>query len=168
MSSYDIVFAGAGHNNLVAAAYAARAGFRVLVLEGAATIGGDTSCEELTLPGFVHDPCATAHNLIQSNPLMRDNELELDRRGLKYLYPDPVFTMPFRDGASITMWRDLERTCEELARFSQPDAKAYRELLADWELMAPVVNRERASAPRPPDEVDALTRQSALGDEMLA
>jgi phytoene dehydrogenase-like protein len=168
MSRYDIVFAGAGHNNLVAAAYAARAGFRVLVLEGAATIGGDTSCEELTLPGFVHDPCATAHNLIQSNPLMRNNELELDRHGLKYLYPDPVFTMPFLDGGSITMWRDLERTCAELGRYSPADADAYRELLADWDLMAPVVNDERASAPRPPAEVAARTQAGAMGGRMLA
>ncbi|TMF72046.1 MAG: hypothetical protein E6I17_00025 [Chloroflexi bacterium] len=52
MSRHDIIFAGAGHNNLVAAAYAARAGFRVLVLEGAPRIGGDTGTEELTLPGF--------------------------------------------------------------------------------------------------------------------
>ncbi|HVS49363.1 MAG TPA: NAD(P)/FAD-dependent oxidoreductase [Candidatus Dormibacteraeota bacterium] len=167
MSGYDIIFAGAGHNNLVTAAYAAKAGFRVLVLEGAARIGGNTTCEELTLPGYVHDPCATAHNLIQSNPLMRNNELDLDRYGLTYLSPDPVFTMPFLDGASITMWRDLDRTCAELARFSPPDAKAYRELLADWDVMAPVVNAERAMPPQPPNEVDALTRQSALGDEML-
>src|SRR3984893_14956113 len=134
MSRHDIVFAGAGHNNLVAAAYAARAGFRVLVLEGAAQIGGDTTTQELTLPGFLHDPCATAHNLIQSNPLMRNNELELDRHGLKYLYPDPGFTMPFVDGASITMWRNLDTTCAEIARFSQLDADAYRQLLAEWEL----------------------------------
>ncbi|MGA8921580.1 MAG: NAD(P)-binding protein, partial [Candidatus Dormiibacterota bacterium] len=148
--SYDIVFAGAGHNNLVTAAYAARAGFRVLVLEAAERIGGDTTCEELTLPGFVHDPCATAHNLIQSNPLMKDNELRLDAHGLKYLYPDPVFTMPFLDGTSITMWRDLERTCTEIARFSAADAAAYRDLLGDWEQMAPVVNEERSNPPRPP------------------
>jgi phytoene dehydrogenase-like protein len=166
-AAYDIIFAGAGHNNLVTAAYAARAGYRVLVLEGAARIGGDTSCEELTLPGFVHDPCATAHNLIQSNPLMKNNELELDRHGLKYLYPDPVFTMPFLDGASITMWRDLERTCAEIARFSRADADAYRTLLDDWELMAPVINDERSNPPRPPQKVEALTRASALGQRMV-
>src|SRR3979411_3192641 len=99
---------------------------------------------------------------------MRDNELELDRHGLKYLYPDPVFTMPFLDGACITMWRDLERTCAELARFSSADADAYRELLADWDLMAPVVNDERASAPRPPAEVAARTQAGAMGGRMLA
>ena len=124
MSQWDVVVAGAGHNSLLTAAYAARAGFKVLVLEGAGYIGGDTACEELTLPGFIHDPCATAHNLIQSNPLMRNNELQLDRFGLRYLSPDPVFTMPFRDGRSITMWRDLDRTCAELAGFSRADADA--------------------------------------------
>jgi phytoene dehydrogenase-like protein len=166
VSQWDIVVAGAGHNSLLTAAYAARAGFKVLVLEGAARIGGDTTCEELTLPGFIHDPCSTAHNLIQSNPLMRNNELQLDRHGLRYLYPDPVFTMPFRDGRSITMWRDLDRTCAELARFSQTDAKAYRQLLDDWQAMAPVVNDERENPPRPPQEVDARTVGSKLGRRM--
>ncbi len=166
--SYDIVFAGAGHNNLVTAAYAARAGFRVLVLEAAPQIGGDTTCEELTLPGFVHDPCATAHNLIQSNPLIRNNELGLDALGLHYLHPDPVFTMPFLDGASITMWRDVERTTAEIARYSVADAKAYRELLAEWELMAPVVNAERSSPPVPPDEAEHAMRESAIGEGMVA
>jgi phytoene dehydrogenase-like protein len=152
---------------LLTAAYAAKAGFKVLVLEGATRIGGDTTCEELTLPGFVHDPCSTAHNLIQSNPLMRNNELQLDRRGLRYLYPDPVFAMPFRDGRSITMWRDLDRTCAELARFSQADAQAYRQLLDDWQAMAPVVNDERENPPRPPQEVAARTAASKLGERML-
>jgi phytoene dehydrogenase-like protein len=165
---YDIIFAGAGHNNLLTAAYAARAGFRVLVLEGAARIGGDTTSEELTLPGFIHDPCATAHNLIQSNPLMRNHELGLDRYGLQYLFPDPVFTMPFLDGTCITMWRDVDRTCAELARLSPVDADAYRQLLADWDLMSPLVNDERANAPRPPHEVDTRTLASPLGAELLA
>lgn len=164
MSDWDIVVAGAGHNSLLTAAYAARAGFKVLVLEAADRIGGDTSCEEMTLPGFIHDPCATAHNLIQSNPLMRDDELQLERYGLRYLYPDPVFTMPFGDGRSLTMWRDLERTCAELARFSPTDAQAYRELLNDWQALAPIVNDEREHPPHPPDEVLARTRTGKLGE----
>jgi phytoene dehydrogenase-like protein len=168
VSEFDIVFAGAGHNNLLTAAYAARAGFKVLVLEGAPRIGGDTTSEELTLPGFVHDPCATAHNLIQGNPLMRNNELDLDRYGLHYLFPDPVFTMPFLDGSVITMWRDLERTCEELARFSTADAASYRRLLADWDLMSAIVNDERASPPRPPKEVESRTLAGPMGERMLA
>jgi phytoene dehydrogenase-like protein len=166
MSEWDILVVGAGHNSLLTAAYAARAGFKVLVLEGEAQIGGDTTCEELTLPGYVHDPCATAHNLIQSNPLMRDNELHLDDYGLRYLHPDPVFTMPFRDGRSITMWRDVERTCAELARFSASDADSYRELLNDWQGMSAIVNDEREHPPLPPHEAVARTRSGPLGDRM--
>jgi phytoene dehydrogenase-like protein len=167
VSQWDIVVAGAGHNSLLTAAYAAKAGFKVLVLEGAARIGGDTTSEELTLPGFIHDPCATAHNLIQSNPLMRNNELQLDQYGLRYLAPDPVFTMPFRDGRSITMWRDLDRTCAELARFAPADADAYRGLLADWQSLSPIVNDERENPPRPPREVAARTQAGPLGDRGL-
>src|ERR1700730_7828173 len=163
----DIVVAGAGHNSLLTAAYAACAGFKVLVLEGAAQIGGDTIFEGLTLPRLVHDSCSTAHNLIQSNPLMRNNELQLDRYGLRYLSPDPVFTMPFRDGRSITMWRDLDRTCAELAQFAPGDADAYRELLVDWQSLAPIVNAERENAPRPPAEVAARTQAGPLGDRGL-
>jgi phytoene dehydrogenase-like protein len=66
-STFDVVVAGAGHNSLVAAAYLARAGLSCLVLEARADIGGDTSSEELTLPGYLHDTCSTAHNLIQSS-----------------------------------------------------------------------------------------------------
>ncbi len=58
--TYDVVVAGAGHNSLITAAYAAKAGFRVLVLEANQQIGGDATSEPLTLPGFVHDSCASA------------------------------------------------------------------------------------------------------------
>jgi phytoene dehydrogenase-like protein len=129
----DVVVAGAGHNGLIAAAYLARAGLRVVVVEARDGIGGDTATEELTLPGFLHDTCSTAHNLIQSNPLVRDDELHLSEYGLEYLRPDPVVHMPFPDGSSITQWLDLDRTCEEFARFSRPDADALRRLLADYD-----------------------------------
>ncbi|HEX6675222.1 MAG TPA: NAD(P)-binding protein, partial [Actinomycetes bacterium] len=51
--------AGAGHNSLVAAAYLAKAGLSCLVVEAREQVGGDTSSEELTLPGFLHDTCST-------------------------------------------------------------------------------------------------------------
>jgi phytoene dehydrogenase-like protein len=129
----DVVVAGAGHNGLIAAAYLARAGLQVVVVEARDAVGGDTATEELTLPGFLHDTCSTAHNLIQSNPLLRDDELHLSGYGLEYLQPDPVVHMPFPDGSSITQWLDLDRTCEEFAKFSTRDADALRRLLADYD-----------------------------------
>lgn len=65
--SADVVVVGAGHNSLVAAGYLAAAGLEVLVLEAREIPGGDTVTEELTLPGFAHDSCSSAHVLIHSN-----------------------------------------------------------------------------------------------------
>jgi phytoene dehydrogenase-like protein len=128
----DVVVAGAGHNSLVTAAYLARAGFEVLVVEAREVVGGNTATEELTLPGFLHDSCSTAHNLIQASPAIR--ELGLEEYGLEYLQPDPVVHIPFPDGAWLTQWRDLDRTCEEFAKFSRRDAEAYRRLIEDYDV----------------------------------
>jgi phytoene dehydrogenase-like protein len=142
-AEYDIVVAGAGHNSLVAAAYLSRAGFRCLVLEARHSVGGDTNTEELTLPGFRHDTCSTAHNLIQSSPTLRLDELGLSDYGLEYLHPDPVVHIPFPDGAWITQWRDPDRTAEEFAAFSASDGRAYRRLLAEYDAVAPLFGRYR-------------------------
>ncbi len=131
--SWDVVVAGAGHNSLIATAYLARAGLRCLVLEARPTIGGDTATEELTLPGFWHDSCSTAHNLLQSSPTLRNDELALSVNGLEYLRPDPVVHVPFPDGTSLTMWRDPEATCAGFARFSRSDAAAYRRMLDEYD-----------------------------------
>src|ERR1700758_5838296 len=74
---FDIVVAGAGHNSLVCAAYMAKAGYKVLVLEGRPTIGGGCKTQEVCLPGFKEDLCSSVHGAIRSNPLIRDNELNL-------------------------------------------------------------------------------------------
>jgi phytoene dehydrogenase-like protein len=138
---YDIVVAGGGHNSLICAAYLAKARLRVLVLEAREIIGGNTITEELTVPGFRHDSCSSAHALMQSSPMIRNNELELDKYGLRYLYPDPVVTIPFEDGTSLTMWRDLERTAEEFAEFSRRDADAYRRMMAEYDSAKKVFGR---------------------------
>jgi phytoene dehydrogenase-like protein len=143
--TFDVVVAGAGHNSLVTAAYLARAGLSCLVLEASEQIGGDTSSAELTLPGFLHDSCSTAHNLIQASPILRDDELGLADHGLEYLHPDPVVHLRFGDGASLTMWRDIDRTCAEFARFSRGDASAYRSMMAAYQAIAPAASRARYS-----------------------
>ncbi|HEX9038188.1 MAG TPA: NAD(P)/FAD-dependent oxidoreductase [Ktedonobacterales bacterium] len=166
MSEPDFLIAGAGHNSLITAAYLAQAGLRVQVLEARDAIGGDTITEELTLPGFHHDSCSSAHVLIQNNPLLRENELGLDRYGLEYLFPDPALVIPFNDGESITMYRDRERTAAEFARFSPRDGRAYLELLADWDSVKATVNAGNQRAPRKPSEALAALEATAKGMEM--
>jgi len=177
--SFDVVVAGAGHNSLVAAAYLAKAGLSCLVLEARARVGGDTSSEELTLPGFWHDSCSTAHNLIQASPILRDDELGLAEHGLEYLHPDPVVHLPFPDGASLTMWRDEERTCAEFAKFSVRDAEAYRRMMGDYRRIAPDLGRARytpigtgettrAALARQPDGSRWLRRDAMSASEVIA
>ena len=140
---FDIVVAGAGHNSLITAAYLAKAGYSCLVLEARPVIGGDTMTEELTLPGFMHDTCSTTHAIFMNSPIWAKQELPLAEYGLEYILPDPVSHVRFPDGAHLTQWMDLDRTCDEIARFSRHDAAAYRTMLADWRSVAPVFNKLR-------------------------
>jgi phytoene dehydrogenase-like protein len=158
----DVVVAGAGHNSLVTAAYLAEAGFEVLVLEERPVVGGNTATEELTLPGFLHDSCSTAHNLIQASPAIGELRLQ-EEYGLEYIRPDPVVHVAFGDGTGVTQWRDLDRTCDELARFSPGDADAYRRLIADYDAAKSVFgayrNNPLGRAPRPEEALDARWRR---------
>lgn len=129
----DVVVVGAGHNGLVAAAYLAAAGLEVLVLEANEVPGGNTRTKELTLPGFAHDVCASAHVLIQSNPLVRDDELGLlAHYGLRYIHTDPAVVLPQDDGDALVIHRDLEATADEVARWSAADADALRGMIHEW------------------------------------
>ncbi|HEY7223180.1 MAG TPA: NAD(P)/FAD-dependent oxidoreductase [Micromonosporaceae bacterium] len=128
----DVIVIGAGHNALICAGYLAAAGLEVLVLEARDIVGGDTVTEELTLPGFQHDTCSSAHVVLQSNPVIRDDELGLlARYGLRYVCTDPAFVMPVDDSA-VVVSRDVDATAEQLARWSTEDAAALREMMARW------------------------------------
>lgn len=129
----DVVVIGAGHNSLISAAYLAAAGLEVLVLEECDVVGGNTVTEELTLPEFAHDSCASAHVLLQTNPLIRDDELGLLANGLRYEYTDPAVVVTSAEGDPIVMRRDRAATVKELARWSAKDGDAYAQLLDDWQ-----------------------------------
>ena len=139
-SRYDVVVVGAGHNSLITACYLAKAGFKCLVLEGRPIIGGGTKTAELTLSGFHHDVCSSIHARIQANPLMKNNELNLGEYGLEYIYPDPIYHIAFPDGSYITKWRDFDRTCEEIAKYSKKDAETWRRMATEADAIRPIIN----------------------------
>ena len=133
-ASAEIVVAGAGHNSLITAAYLARAGYEVLVLDSRHIPGGGAASEELLGPGYTIDSCSTGHTLIQTNPLLVKDELGLlGRYGLEYLQPDPFAHVAFPDGTHLTAWLDRERTIEEISRFSKRDGEAYRRALDEYD-----------------------------------
>ena len=129
----DVVVVGAGHNSLITAGYLAKAGLEVAVLEAKDIIGGNTVTEELTLPGWQHDSCSSAHAVIQNNPVIRDDELDLIADyGLRYAYTDPAAVLPLDDGDAVVLHRSVERTADEIARFSAKDAQRFTALVAEW------------------------------------
>jgi phytoene dehydrogenase-like protein len=129
----DIVVAGAGHNALITAAYLARAGKSVLIVDARPIPGGGVATEE-HIPGYFMDSCSTGHTLIQGNPVIKNDTLGLIKDyGLSYVDPDPVARVAFPDGEHIGMHLDPQATYDEFARFSTRDADRYVEFLADWE-----------------------------------
>ena len=95
-NTYDIVTVGSGHNGLVAAAYLAAAGKKVLVLERNAWFGGGVVTRALTVPGYLHDQHSMAHIFIQANPLLKHDELGLKaKHGLSYVIPELPMMLSF-------------------------------------------------------------------------
>src|SRR5258708_25833548 len=106
--------------------------------------------------------CSSAHTVFQSSPIVRNDELSLGAYGLRYLFPEPAAVMPFLDGRSITMFRDPRATVREIARFSAHDARAYEQLLADWDAIKGVSAQARyAPATAPSAQIADLERTSA-------
>jgi phytoene dehydrogenase-like protein len=121
-SQYDAIVVGGGHNGLVNAAYLARAGKRVLVLERRHLLGGAAVTEEV-FPGFHFSVCSYVVSLLRPEII---RELDLPRHGLEILPLDGTFT-PMPDGDYLWRMGDHARTRREIYRHSPLDAEAYDE-----------------------------------------
>src|SRR5919109_3247220 len=105
--TWDVVIVGAGHNGLTCAAYLARAGKRVLVLEARERIGGACTLEE-PWPGVRMSPCAYICGLLHPKVI---RELDLPGHGFRWRPAEGGMFVPFDDGSSIQLWSDAQR-CE--------------------------------------------------------
>ena len=127
VAEFDALIVGAGHNGLVCGTYLARAGQRVLIVERAAKVGGMTSSGYLIpeAPQHMVTPCAVELIFLRATGIVE--EFELSRHGLQTVDPDPSYAYLHPDGASIAIFRDPQRTAEDMARLSRADGKAYVE-----------------------------------------
>ncbi|MGP4111183.1 phytoene desaturase family protein [Streptomyces sp. 4N509B] len=123
----DAVVVGAGPNGLTAAVELARRGLSVEVFEAGETVGGGARTEELTLPGFRHDPCSAVHPMGVGSPAFA--AMPLDRYGLTWLQPELPMVHPFPDGRPAVLARSVGETA---ASFGPRDAGAYRRLMAPY------------------------------------
>ena len=168
MAEYEVIVAGGGHNGLTAAAYLAKAGVNVCVLEKNDWVGGGVVSREVTLPGFKHDVGAGFHIFVQPNPLIQNDELQLQSKyGLKYLHPEPAITVIFPDDGAISFYKDIDKTCQSIAKFSQKDAEAYRRY---FEWANPIVDMLFMGMFSPPPPLGALfaqLEQNEVGQELM-
>ena len=125
-SKYDAIVIGSGHNGLTCACYLAKAGLKVLVLEQNQSIGGMTNTEELTLPGFQSDTHAICFQVANFSPAL--HELQLADYGFELIYCDPCFSHVFPNGRSISVHRNIDKTCQSIGQFSKKDAATWRML----------------------------------------
>jgi phytoene dehydrogenase-like protein len=138
-NKYDVIVIGGGHNGLVNAAYLARAGKRVLVLERRHVLGGAAVTEEI-FPGFKFSVCSYVVSLLRPEII---RELDLPRHGLEILPLDGTFT-PMPNGDYLWRVNDHAKTRREIARHSRLDAEAYDEygkaMLEMAQFVKPIMN----------------------------
>jgi phytoene dehydrogenase-like protein len=149
----DAIVVGSGPNGLAAAITLARAGLAVRVHEGASTAGGGLRSAELTLPGFVHDPCATVVATALVSPFIRS--LDLAGLGVELAHPEVPAALALAPDRAVLLHRSVEETAVGLGR----DGAAWRRLLGplarDAERLMPWI---LGPVPRPTRHVLAVTR----------
>src|ERR1700722_15130865 len=167
-ADYDLIVVGSGHNGLTCAAYLAKSGMKVLILERNDWYGGGVVTKEILAPGFRFDLHSSLHVNIQANPLLLNDELQLKSKyGLKYLYPDGVYSTIFDDQTSLITYKNVDRTCESIAKISLHDADAYRRFAAVSMQIVPMV-MQSLFAPQPAQgQFYALLDQSTEGQEIF-
>ena len=167
LDNLDGIFVGGGHNSMVCAAYLAKAGQRVLVLEAAPHIGGGTTTDEVTLPGFRHN--LHAYFVRWTPEYAVWNDLDLGRYGVNSIYPEVQNAVPFDGGErALVTYSDLDRSVAEIRRLSEKDADAYRTLYNEYTKLTQFIDTPmRFGPPLPTDELHDLLSASALGRQFM-
>jgi phytoene dehydrogenase-like protein len=158
VGNYDAIIIGAGHNGLVAAAYLAKAGRRVLVLEKREQIGGAAVTEE-TFPGFKVSTIADGSGYVSAKVR---SDLKLDSH-VETVQSDVVAFCPQPDGKQLTIWRDTAKTVQEIAQFSKADAEAYPKFLELMRAIAGVVGGIMEMTPPDLPEVSFKDIRGGMG-----
>ncbi len=149
-SAFDAIVVGGGPNGLAAAIELARAGRSVRIYEAADVVGGGSRSAELTLPGFVHDPCSAVHPLALASPFLRS--LDLARHGLEWVQPEAPMAHALAPGRSVILERDLDALDDagSLGRDAAAWQRLVGPLVREWERLLPALLGPVVRPPRHP------------------
>ncbi|MEE8386383.1 MAG: NAD(P)/FAD-dependent oxidoreductase, partial [Dehalococcoidia bacterium] len=165
-SEWDVVVIGAGPNGLMTAAYLARTGLKVCLVERRYEIGGGLATEEVLFPGFYSNIHATYHMMVDYMPVLQD--FDLGRHGLVWIKPNLQTSMVFEDGKSLLLTRMIEDTADSFHKFSQKDAVAFGKVMRTWRKIArEIVVPATYIPPMSPLDISVAMQRTELGREMM-
>jgi len=162
----DVVVIGSGHNGLTCAAYLAKTGLRVTVIEGEESIGGGTATRELIRPGFLNNTCGNYFHGFENYPIMRD--LELDRYGFDYIIPEVQQAYVFTDERALVIHRDLAASRQSISRFSPADADTWTGLSERFTRALPLLVSSEFTPPPQAGDLTADALAKGIIDSNLA
>ena len=165
-STWDAIVIGGGPNGLMAAAYLAKAGLKVIVVERRYEIGGGLVTEEIMWPCYYSNAHVIYHMMVDYMPVIKDFNLE--NHGMVWLKPNPQTAMVFEDGSSLLLTRMIEDTRDSFMRYSIKDAVSFGKVMRSWrrmvdEIIAPMTYIPAMS----PMDLSIILEKTDIGRELL-
>ncbi len=165
-SDWDVVVIGAGPNGLIAAAYLAKAGLKVALVEARYEIGGGLATDEILYPCYSSNPHVVYHLMVDYMPVIRD--FNLDGPALVWIKPNAQTGMVFEDGKSLLLTRMIEDTKDSISKFSFKDAVAFGKVMRSWRrIVDEIVAPATYVPPMSPLDMSIALQRTEVGNEML-
>ncbi len=166
VTEWDVIVLGAGPNGLIAAAYLAKAGVKVCLVERRYEIGGGLSTDEVLFPGYYSNNHAVYHMMVDYMPVMQD--FDIGKYGFQWIKPNAQTGAVFDDGQSLVLSHMVQDTKDSITKFSFNDAVSYGRLIRKWKkIVAEILGPATYLPPMAPIDITMAMQKTKIGQEML-